>query len=99
MNQTVEVPINRFEILNINPSCFDYIAPKENYLDKGDTLTIKEVDSLGVPTGNVIFGEVLFVDVGIPQLENRIDAFYYICKVTPTEGIGFSIIESTFIVG
>jgi len=96
MNQTVEVPVNRFEILNEGPACFDYIALKDNFLDRGDTLTIREIDGLGNQTGNAIFGLVLLVNVGIVQLIDSDDGFYYICKTVPTEGIGFSEVGINF---
>ena len=40
MNQSVEIPINRYEILVSDYSAFEFLGLKDNFLNKGDVLTL-----------------------------------------------------------
>lgn len=77
MNQSVEIPINRYIILSLKYSSFAFLAPKFNYLNRGDQLTLIEVDSLQVPTRESFISEVIYISTEAAEPEDKTQTFYY----------------------
>jgi len=96
MNQSVEIPINRYVILSAEYSSFAFLGPKFNFLNVGDILTLIEIDSLGSRTGNAFISEVIFLTTEAPEPEDRTLTFYYCRQSIFKSGVGISLIGISF---
>jgi len=77
-NQSIQVKIDRFEILVKKPNSWVMILQKNNYLNVGDWLTVNEVDSNNVPTGRVKLGKVRFKGSILDRLlDNNLEYYYF----------------------
>ena len=80
-NQTIQVKVNRYEVLNVKPVCWWLLLPRYNYLTKDDILTIDEIDNMNVLTGRSMQGKVIFENVGFNVLEDASKCFYYMVRI------------------
>lgn len=93
---SVEVPINRFEILSVMPNAWQLLLQVSLGVVKGDKIRLIEIDGVGSPTGNNKFGTVVFVNVlGVLNFDVSLRLNY----IEVDFGIGFRRIGSTFYVG
>lgn len=63
MEYVQQVAINRFVILDLKPNNWLILVNGSWLIQKGDTLKVVEVDSLGIPTGRYIVSDVLRVQI------------------------------------
>ena len=87
---SIDIPIDQFTNLSSGMSATMLVLLRSLGLEKGDTLTINEVDEFSVPTGNVGYGLVEKIASGqfynLPDIYNQ----YYLNPFTLPTWINYS---------
>lgn len=78
-NQTILVHTDVFNILKKKPNSWIILLPIKNYMIKNDILTVEEIDSNNIPTGQTKQAKLKYIIGTMEQPMDKTKSLHYFC--------------------
>jgi len=96
MNYNYYAKQDYYAYLSNGVAAWELLLPTSSGLQKGNTVTVLEVDNMSLPTGNKLVGIVYRFGYDNMVVNNNLSCFAYCNRVS--QGIGKASIGDSFIV-